>query len=99
MGDHVVDIAELIISMMLATAPRDTWNMINTIGYVVYDDNTLDIFIGGDFAPYAPYVNEGPKHRAPVGKEIKNIGWLDRVLTQANMLIAERNLGVVISNV
>ncbi len=99
MADHVIDIAELIISMMLATAPRDTYNMLNTIGYVVYDDNTLDIFIGGDYAPYAYIVNEGRKDRALSVKEEANKGWLDRVLEQVSMLIAEKNLGVVISNV
>lgn len=56
--DHVIEIAELIISMLLAKAPRDTWNMINTIGYIVYDDNNVDVLIGGEFAPYAPYTNE-----------------------------------------
>lgn len=58
MGDHVIDIAELIISILISIAPKDTWNMVNTIGYIVYDDNKLDILIGGDFAPYAPYTNE-----------------------------------------
>ena len=99
MYDHVIDIAELIISMMLATAPRDTWNMINTIGYVVYDDNSLEIFIGGDYAPYATIVNEGRRDRPLSAKEQANKGWLDRVLEQVSMLIAEQNLGVVISSV
>lgn len=99
MGDHVIDIAELIITMLISAAPKDTWNMVNTIGYIVYDDNTLDILIGGEFAPYAPIVNEGRKDRPLSVKEQQNVGWFDRVLEQVSMLLASYNMGVVISNV
>ncbi len=98
-GDHVVDVAELIISMMIATAPKDTWNMVNTIGYIVYDDNNIDILIGGEFAPYAPITNEGRRDRPLSPKEEFNKGWFDRVLDQAMTLLASQNEGVLLTNV
>ena len=37
---------------------KDTYNLVNTIGFVIYDDNTIEIRIGGKFAPYAVYMND-----------------------------------------
>lgn len=98
MYNHVIDVANLIVSMMLAQggAPRDTYNMLNTIGYVVYDDSTIDLFIGGDYAPYAPYTNEPWINRPGTNP---NEGWLDSILEQVSIILAQENKGVVISSV
>lgn len=99
MFDTAIDIAELIISMMIFRAPKDTYNMVNTIGYIVYDDDHVDILIGGEFAPYAPIVNEGRKDRPLSAREQQNVGWFDRVLEQAGILLASLNQGVAVSYV
>lgn len=85
-SDHIVDIAELIVSMLIAKAPKDTWNMVNTIGYIVYDDNNIEILVGGEYAPYAPYTNE--KWNPPIDIYYKNVKGkkVPRTQTEINKL-------------
>lgn len=99
LGDHVIDIAELIISYLVGAAPKDTWNMVNTIGYIVYDDNNIEILVGGEYAPYAPYTNEPWVHKRWKGKKNPNEGWFDAVLKQVMTNLASQYEGVVLTNV
>jgi len=67
MDDNIVNIAELFMTTLIAIAPRDTFNLVNSIGYKVFDDNTVEIIIGGTQVNYAPYTNE--KWNPPVNLE------------------------------
>jgi hypothetical protein len=94
MDDNLLDVAYLIVSNLVHMCPKDTWNLVNTIGFVIYDDNTIEIQIGGRFADYACYTNDKfyPNHP-------NNYHWVNRALEQVGLLLAEKNLGVCLSYV
>lgn len=99
--NHVIDIAMLITSQLVFECPKDTYNLVNTIGFVVYDDNTVVIYIGGKYAPYAKYTNENwDLFQPPLkGKKNPHEGWIERALKQSGLLLAQQELGVCISDV
>ncbi len=92
---NALDVASIIVSMLVWKAPKDTWNLVNTIGYTVYDSNNIDIFIGGVHAPYAPFTNEPWHNRS---KPNPNEGWINIVLNQAGEYLAGKELGVMFSD-
>ncbi len=67
MDDNIVNIAELFMTTLIATAPRDTHNLVRSIGYKVHSDDSVEIIIGGPLVNYAPYTNE--KWNPPVNLE------------------------------
>lgn len=72
MDDNIVNIAELFMTTIISMAPRDSLNLVRSIGYNVYDDNNVEITIGGEVVngikvDYAPYTNE--KWEPPVNLE------------------------------
>lgn len=92
---NAIDVASIIVSMLVWKAPKDTWNLVNTIGYTVYDSNNIDITIGGVYAPYAPYTNEPWANRPGTNP---NEGWINLVLNHAGRFLAEKELGVMLSD-
>lgn len=67
MDDNIINIAELFMSMLVSMAPKDTYNLARSIGYKVYDNDSVEIIIGGDGVQYAPFTNE--KWEPPVDLE------------------------------
>mgnify|MGYP001003491637 CR=1 FL=1 len=121
MDDNIVNIAELFMTTLIAMAPRDNLNLLRSIGYKVFDDNTVEIIIGSDKVQYAPYTNEpwippvnleyfpsGRKRTELEKRSLKsfrtggknpNEAWVERAINQTAKLLAEINLGVVMSDV
>ena len=92
--EHLLDVCHLLVSMLVNMCPKDTYNLVNTIGFVIYDDNNIEIRIGGKFAPYAVDTNDLYFSGSP-----QNYHWVNRALEQVGLLIAEKNLGACLNYV
>ena len=39
--EHLLDVCHLLVSMLVNMCPKDTYNLVNTIGFVIYDTTIL----------------------------------------------------------
>lgn len=77
------DFYYLLYSALIANCPVDTHNMQQNITLEDYGDYWVIIVSGPRIGyDYASVVNKGRQDRAPVGKEVANIGWIERTINQ-----------------
>lgn len=99
MDDSLINVADMIVSILMSLVPVDTGNLKTTIGYDITNENEIIINVGGIEAPYAVVVNEGRTDRPMSAKEYHNMGWIDRSLQQATEILSQYQGGVAISYV
>jgi len=97
--DNLINVADMIVSILMSLVPVDTGNLKTTIGYDITNDNEIIINVGGIEAPYAVLVNEGRTDRPLSPREQANKGWIERALQQATEIISQYQGGVAISYV
>lgn len=54
---NLMNEAEMIMGYLIGAVPKDTGALAMTIGYVIYDDNTIEILVGDEEVDYAVYTN------------------------------------------
>ena len=54
---NLMNEAKMIVGALLGAVPKDTGALARTIGYVIYDDNTIEILVGDEIVDYAVYTN------------------------------------------
>jgi len=56
--DNLINIAELMLSILISNAPKATLALVGSISYEVLDDNNIIVSVGDDQVDYAYYTNE-----------------------------------------
>lgn len=56
--DDLVNVAELMMSILISSAPKDTLALVGSISYEVLDDNNIIVSVGNETVDYAYYTNE-----------------------------------------
>ena len=74
----------LLFEQLIINCPTDSYNMVSHIVMEDYGDSFV-ISISGPTKrgyDYAAVVNGGRKDRAPIGREVRNIAWIERTVQQ-----------------